>query len=154
MSAIIARCRHSIKTSGSLILSSFTTGQMTGQPSVLMRSMQYSTYLFPAPVHCRGKNHVFAQRQHEARCMSSHFSSCSLAVPSIAHSDKIVLSNLSFYGYHGYYQAEKTLGQKFIIDAVLFTCLRRAGESDDLLHTTNYAISYEVIRPRQISCEI
>ena len=30
--------------------------------------------------------------------------------------DKIILSNLGFYGYHGVLEEEKKLGQKFFID--------------------------------------
>ncbi len=33
--------------------------------------------------------------------------------------DKILMKNMSFYGYHGVMAEEKVLGQKFFIDVVL-----------------------------------
>lgn len=38
---------------------------------------------------------------------------------------------------------ENKLGQKFVVDATLFTDLGQAGRSDDLSHTINYAQVYE-----------
>ena len=46
--------------------------------------------------------------------------------------DKIILSNLGFYGYHGVLEAEKVLGQKFFIDMELFLDTKEAGKTDDL----------------------
>ena len=46
--------------------------------------------------------------------------------------DKIILSNLGFYAYHGVLEAEKVLGQKFFIDAELFLDTKEAGRTDDL----------------------
>ncbi len=38
---------------------------------------------------------------------------------------------------------ENKLGQKFVVDATLYTDLGPAGRSDDLAHTINYAKVYE-----------
>lgn len=38
---------------------------------------------------------------------------------------------------------ENKLGQKFVVDATLQTDLSRAGHSDDVAHTVNYAEVYE-----------
>lgn len=40
---------------------------------------------------------------------------------------------------------ENTLGQKFLVDATLFCDLHRAGASDDLQHTVDYAAVYAQI---------
>ena len=37
---------------------------------------------------------------------------------------------------------EKSLGQKFVVDATLYTCLQKAGKSDDLRDTIDYAQIY------------
>jgi dihydroneopterin aldolase len=37
---------------------------------------------------------------------------------------------------------EKSLGQKFVVDATLYTCLQKAGKSDDLQDTIDYAQIY------------
>ena len=46
---------------------------------------------------------------------------------------------MSFYGFHGVYGAEAELGQRFMVDLELTIDLSRAGASDDLHDTVNYA---------------
>ena len=53
--------------------------------------------------------------------------------------DRIVLQGISAYGFHGVLASEKADGQGFIVDVALEVDLRRAGGSDDLAHTVNYA---------------
>jgi len=53
--------------------------------------------------------------------------------------DKIYLNRLAFYGYHGVFEAEAQLGQRFFVDLELSLDLSRAGRSDDLHDTVNYA---------------
>lgn len=53
--------------------------------------------------------------------------------------DKIYFQRMSFYGYHGVFEAEAQLGQRFYVDLELSLDLSQAGESDDLNHTVNYA---------------
>lgn len=60
--------------------------------------------------------------------------------------DKIILSNLGFYGYHGVLEAEKVLGQKFFIDMELFLDTKEAGKTDDMNKSVSYADVYEVIK--------
>lgn len=52
--------------------------------------------------------------------------------------DKIFIQNLEFIGYHGVFEEEKKLGQKFIVNIELDTSLREAGIKDDLTKTTHY----------------
>ncbi|WP_418791359.1 dihydroneopterin aldolase [Phosphitispora sp. TUW77] len=56
--------------------------------------------------------------------------------------DKILLSGMQFYGRHGVFPEEKSLGQKFIIDVELTLDLRKACVTDDVNHTINYADLY------------
>ena len=53
--------------------------------------------------------------------------------------DKIYFQRMSFYGYHGVFEAEAQLGQRFYVDLELSLDLAQAGQSDDLTHTVNYA---------------
>ena len=53
--------------------------------------------------------------------------------------DRIVLQGISARGFHGVLDCEKTDGQDFVVDVTLEVDLRRAGRSDDLSHTVNYA---------------
>ncbi len=53
--------------------------------------------------------------------------------------DQIVIQNLQVYAHHGVLPEETSLGQKFLVTAVLELDLRKAGKSDGLEHTLNYA---------------
>ncbi|MBB5174880.1 dihydroneopterin aldolase [Texcoconibacillus texcoconensis] len=57
--------------------------------------------------------------------------------------DKIFVNQMSFYGYHGVYQQENELGQRFYADVILYTDVQPAGVTDDLNKTVNYADVYE-----------
>lgn len=60
--------------------------------------------------------------------------------------DKIIMENMGFYGYHGVLKEEKTLGQKFFVDAYLYLSLKKAGETDNLNFSVNYGEVYETIK--------
>lgn len=60
--------------------------------------------------------------------------------------DHIRLLGMRFYGYHGALEAERELGQRFVIDVELGLDLRAAGESDDLARTVNYAKVFKQVR--------
>ena len=53
--------------------------------------------------------------------------------------DRIVLQGISARGFHGVLDFEKIDGQEFVVDVTLDVDLRRAGRSDLLAHTVNYA---------------
>jgi dihydroneopterin aldolase len=61
-------------------------------------------------------------------------------------SDAILLEGLRFFGYHGVYPEERTLGQRFLVDVVAEVDLRRAGERDELENTVNYQSLYTTVR--------
>ena len=52
--------------------------------------------------------------------------------------DRILISGLTFYGYHGVQPEEKVLGQRFTADVEIGLDLANAGVTDDLEHTVNY----------------
>ncbi|HEY8346013.1 MAG TPA: dihydroneopterin aldolase [Symbiobacteriaceae bacterium] len=60
--------------------------------------------------------------------------------------DRIILSGMQFYGYHGVYPEEARLGQNFIVDVELCLDLREAGQHDDLRRTVDYAKVYRLIK--------
>jgi dihydroneopterin aldolase len=60
--------------------------------------------------------------------------------------DRIILSGLTFYGYHGAHQEERQLGQRFVVDVALELDLGRAGRTDDLEATVSYSEVYAIIR--------
>ncbi|PRR84937.1 2-amino-4-hydroxy-6-hydroxymethyldihydropteridine diphosphokinase [Clostridium luticellarii] len=54
--------------------------------------------------------------------------------------DVIYIEDLEVYAHHGVNQAEKDMGQKFLISLKLYLDLRDAGKHDDLSSTINYAV--------------
>jgi 7,8-dihydroneopterin aldolase/epimerase/oxygenase len=53
---------------------------------------------------------------------------------------------MEFYGYHGVFPEENKLGQVFLVDLVVETDLKKAGQSDSLDYTINYAELYTICR--------
>lgn len=52
--------------------------------------------------------------------------------------DQIRISHLEVFGNHGVFPEETKLGQKFLVNAVLYTDTRKAGQSDDLKQSIHY----------------
>lgn len=52
--------------------------------------------------------------------------------------DKIYIENLEVFAHHGYYEYEREMGQKFVVNAVFSLDLSKAGEDDELQETINY----------------
>ncbi len=52
--------------------------------------------------------------------------------------DEIRISNLEVFGHHGVFAEENTLGQKFLVSAVLYTDTRQAGRTDHLEDSIHY----------------
>ncbi len=60
--------------------------------------------------------------------------------------DKIKLTGMVFYGFHGVDPAERELGQRFVVDLEVETDLRPAGRSDDPADTVNYSHMYHLVK--------
>ena len=60
--------------------------------------------------------------------------------------NKISLSNLMFYAYHGCLDFEQKNGGWYRIDMECFLDLEQAAKSDDLSKTVNYGALYSVIK--------
>ncbi|MDF2630817.1 MAG: dihydroneopterin aldolase [Symbiobacteriaceae bacterium] len=60
--------------------------------------------------------------------------------------DRITLTGLQFYGYHGVYPEENRLGQHFVVDVELCADLREAGRTDDLKRTVDYGKVYQAVK--------
>lgn len=60
--------------------------------------------------------------------------------------DRIYLNQMSFYGYHGVFEEENKLGQRFIVDVNLGLDLAKAGLTDQLDETINYGDVYSIIK--------
>ena len=53
--------------------------------------------------------------------------------------DKIIIENLTVFANHGVMEEERSLGQKFVVSAIIEVDLHKAGVSDDLKDTLNYS---------------
>lgn len=60
--------------------------------------------------------------------------------------DKILMHNMFFYGYHGVLDAERSIGQKFIVDVEIMFDSQNAGETDSVENTISYAEVYDDIK--------
>jgi len=60
--------------------------------------------------------------------------------------DIIKLSNIVFYAHHGYYEAERELGQRFELDIEVICDLTQASKSDELEKTIDYRKVYAVAK--------
>ncbi|MHA6728624.1 dihydroneopterin aldolase [Devosia sp. A369] len=60
--------------------------------------------------------------------------------------DRIILKDLGFYGYHGVFAEEATLGQRFFIDIELGADLSVPASTDRLSTGISYADIYDVIK--------
>jgi 7,8-dihydroneopterin aldolase/epimerase/oxygenase len=58
--------------------------------------------------------------------------------------DKIYVNGMEFYGYHGVLPEETVLGQRFVVDLVVETDLKRAGITDDLHESISYVDLFQV----------
>lgn len=60
--------------------------------------------------------------------------------------DYIIIDNLETFGYHGVFEEEAFLGQKFLVTAKLFLSTRRAGITDDLKESLDYGEVCQTIK--------
>lgn len=60
--------------------------------------------------------------------------------------DAIILNGLGFFGYHGVFDEETRLGQRFFIDLTCGVDLGEAGRNDNLAASVSYAEIYDVVK--------
>jgi dihydroneopterin aldolase len=60
--------------------------------------------------------------------------------------DLIALEGMSFYGYHGDSEAERTLGNRFHVDVEVRIDLSDAGRSDNIADTLDYSHAFALVR--------
>lgn len=59
--------------------------------------------------------------------------------------DKIIISGMEFYGYHGALSGEQEIGQRFVVDLELAVYLEHTGRLDDLSEAIDYAEVYGLV---------
>ncbi len=63
----------------------------------------------------------------------------------MARQHTIALEGLEFYAYHGYFAAERELGNRYTVDIWVETDFAEAAADDALSHTVDYGQLYEIV---------
>lgn len=58
---------------------------------------------------------------------------------------QIALEGMEFFAFHGYYDEEQKIGNKYGVDLYIQTDLHAAGASDKLDATVNYEVLYRLV---------
>jgi len=58
----------------------------------------------------------------------------------------ILISGMKFYGYHGCFEEEQTIGTRFVVDIALTCDIAKAAETDNIEDAVNYVSVYELVR--------
>ncbi|UYZ65251.1 dihydroneopterin aldolase [Hymenobacter weizhouensis] len=58
---------------------------------------------------------------------------------------QIALEGMEFFAFHGYYDEEQKIGNKYGVDLYIDTDLHAAAASDQLRETVNYEVLYRVV---------
>jgi dihydroneopterin aldolase len=58
----------------------------------------------------------------------------------------IKIEKMEFYAFHGHYEEEQIVGNRFLVDLVMETNMDKSGESDQLEDAVNYQIAYRLVK--------
>lgn len=58
---------------------------------------------------------------------------------------RIRLADMEFHAFHGCYELERQVGNRFSVDVEITAELGRAAAEDDVTQTVNYLTAYEII---------
>ena len=59
---------------------------------------------------------------------------------------KIIIEAMEFYAFHGHYQEEQIVGNRFLVDLEMETDLSTPSNSDKLDDAVNYQLAYQIIK--------
>lgn len=58
----------------------------------------------------------------------------------------IEIEDMEFFAYHGCYETERIVGNKFLVNVEIRYEASRAAQSDDINNALNYFSAYEIIK--------
>jgi dihydroneopterin aldolase len=64
---------------------------------------------------------------------------------------RIALEGMEFFAFHGFYDEEQKIGNKYGVDLYIETDLHAAGTSDKLDATVNYEVLYRVVAEEMLA---
>ncbi len=59
---------------------------------------------------------------------------------------KIIIEEMEFYAFHGHYQEEQIVGNRFLLDLEMEADLAVPANSDNLKDAVNYQLAYKIIK--------
>lgn len=59
---------------------------------------------------------------------------------------KILIEEMEFYAFHGHYQEEQIVGNRFLVDLEMEADLSEPASSDSLGDAVNYQQAYQIIK--------
>lgn len=60
--------------------------------------------------------------------------------------DTIQIEGMEFYAYHGHFEEERIIGNRFLVDLYISCDLTKSARSDNLKDTVNYHRVYQLIK--------
>jgi dihydroneopterin aldolase len=58
----------------------------------------------------------------------------------------VSLEGMDFFAYHGFYEEERKIGNRYTVDVSVETDFSRAAAYDELDYTVNYEIVYSIVK--------
>lgn len=58
----------------------------------------------------------------------------------------IHIESMEFYAFHGHYKEEQIVGNKFLVDLMIETDMKKASASDELQDAVNYQTAYKLVK--------
>ena len=59
---------------------------------------------------------------------------------------KIHIEEMEFYAFHGHYQEEQIVGNRFLLDLILETDMTKPAKTDELEDAVNYQTAYKLVK--------
>lgn len=58
----------------------------------------------------------------------------------------VSLEGMDFFAYHGFYEEERKIGNRYTVDVAVNTDFSKAATEDELRYTVNYEVVYSIVK--------
>ena len=62
----------------------------------------------------------------------------------------IEIEGMEFYAYHGHYEEERVVGNRFLLDLRIEAYCDKAADSDQIKDALNYQTAYKIIKAQMV----